>query len=167
MSDSKRLRRNAPQLDRIDLKILEVLRGNGRITNQALAETVGLSPRPTLERMRRLEASGVIQGYAAHLDAGLVGHEIVGLCQIVMRDPSIAARQRLERRLVSHSHVLEVHVVNGEADYLVRFVAASLGEFEEITHEILADAQLGVARMETAFVLKTLKEFRGYPVAQA
>jgi DNA-binding Lrp family transcriptional regulator len=159
-------RRKPPALDRIDLRILDVLRENGRITNQALAEIVGLSPRPTLERVRRLERSGVIQSYAAQLDAGLVGHEIVGLCQIVMRDPSLAARQRLEQRLVSHSHVLEVHVVNGEADYLVRFVASSLSEYEEITHDLLADPSLGVARMETAFVLKTLKEFRGYPVGQ-
>jgi DNA-binding Lrp family transcriptional regulator len=161
-----RLRASGRQtFDSIDVKILETLRRRGRITNQALSEIVGLSARPTLERVRRLEAAGVIQGYSALLDPEAVGHEIIALAEIVMRDPSVGSRQRLEGRLLAHPSVVELQVVNGEADYHVRFVAASLGEYEALTDELISERAYGIARIKTAFVLKTLKPFSGYPVA--
>jgi len=152
------------RLDAIDRAILEVLRGEGRITNQALAERIGLSPRPTLERVRKLEAAGVIRGYAALLDPAATGHAVAAFALLVLRDPSAAAKQRLETVLKGHPAVVEAHVVAGEAEYLVRFVAESLQAYERLTADILADPGLGVARIETTFVLKTIAEFRGYPV---
>ena len=110
-------------LDRIDLAILEALRGDGRMTYQALSERVGLSPRPCLERVRRLEQKGVIRGFTALLDPASVGHDIIALAEIAMRDPSAAARQRLERALCAHPSVVELQVVNGENDYVARIVA--------------------------------------------
>ena len=76
-----------PALDRIDLPILEALRQNGRITYQALSERVGLSPRPCLERVRRLEQKGVIRGYTALVEPSALGHDIIALAGISMRDP--------------------------------------------------------------------------------
>lgn len=156
-----------PALDRIDRAILEALAAEGRITNQALSERVGLSARPTLERVRRLEAAGVIEGYTALLEPAAVGHAIIALAALVMRDPSAGSRRRLERALTEHPAVVELLVVNGAADYLARFVAPSLGAYEAITAELLAEDALGLARIETTFVLRTLKAFRGYPVGPA
>ena len=79
-----------PALDRIDLLILDALRENGRITYQALSERVGLSARPCLERVRRLEQKGVIRGYTALIDPAALGHDIIALAGISMRDPSTA-----------------------------------------------------------------------------
>jgi len=156
--------RGARDLDRIDRAILEVLRLDGRITYQALSERVGLSPRPCLERVRRLEASGVICGYAALVDPAAVGHHVIALADIAMRDPSAAARQRLERALKANAHVVELQVVSGEYDYVARVVAASLAEYEALTDAFLTDSAFGVARINTTFVLRTLKVLRGYPV---
>src|SRR6478736_2443523 len=151
-------------LDRIDLSILEALRENGRLTYQALSERVGLSPRPCLERVKRLEQKGVIRGYAALIEPLSVGHDIIALAGITMRDPSAAARQRLERALCAHPSVVELQVVNGENDYVARFVAPTLASYEALTEAFLADPGFGIGRIHTTFVLKTLKSFDSYPV---
>lgn len=160
------MKRKTLTLDAIDRRIVAVLRGEGRITNQALSERVGLSARPCLERVRKLEASGLIRGYGARLAPELAGHAIVAFAQISLRDHSVGRRERVEKVLKSCPDVVEVQVVSGEADYLARIVAASLADYEELTGAWLADAQLGVARIATTFALKALKEFEGYPLGE-
>jgi DNA-binding Lrp family transcriptional regulator len=150
--------------DRIDLLILEALRQNARITYQALSEQVGLSPRPCLERVKRLEQKGVIRGYTALMEPAALGHDIIALAGISMRDPSTATRQRLERSFMAHPSVVELQVVNGEYDYIARIVAPTLAAYEALTEAFLADTGFGIGRIHTTFVLKTLKSFDGYPV---
>lgn len=164
----KRSRSAAPPrqtaLDRIDRAILRILQAEGRITYQALSERVGLSPRPCLERVRRLEDRGIIRGYMAQLDAAALGHHIQALAEIAMRDTSAATRQRLERALGAHPAVIELQVVNGEYDYVARIVTSSLAAYEALTDDFLADPAFGIGRIHTTFVLKTLKGFQGYPM---
>jgi Lrp/AsnC family leucine-responsive transcriptional regulator len=163
---SKLLSRSAKaSLDRIDLLILDALRDNGRITYQALSERVGLSARPCLERVRRLEQKGVIRGYTALIEPSALGHDIIALAGISMRDPSTVTRQRLERALATNPAVVELQVVNGEYDYIARIVASTLAAYEALTEAYLADPGFGIGRIHTTFVLKTLKDFEGYPVA--
>ena len=154
-------------LDRIDLAILEALRRNGRITYQALSERVGLSPRPCLERVKRLEQKGVIRGYTALVEPAALGHDIIALAGISMRDPSAASRQRLERAFAAHPSVVELQVVNGEYDYIARIVAPTLAAYESLTEAFLADPAFGIGRIHTTFVLKTLKDFEGYPAGDS
>ena len=163
-SRPKRTRKGAPAFDRVDRAILEALREDGRITYQALSERVGLSPRPCLERVRRLEQRGVIRGYTALLDPAALGHDIVALAEIAMRDPAAGVRQRLERALCADPAVVELQIVNGEYDYVARIVAPSLAAYEALTEAFLADPAFGIARIHTTFVLKTLRSFDGYPV---
>ncbi|NIX77586.1 Lrp/AsnC family transcriptional regulator [Microvirga terricola] len=159
------LGRNAKSiLDRIDLSILETLTRAGRITYQALSEKVGLSARPCLERVKRLEQKGVIRGYTALVEPSALGHDIIALAGISMRDPSTESRQRLERALCAYPALIELHVVNGEYDYVARFVAPTLAAYESLTETFLGDPRLGIGRIHTTFVLKTLKPFEGYPV---
>ena len=173
MSDTKSERsgarrgKRAAGLDRIDVAILEALRENGRITYQALSERVGLSPRPCLERVRRLEERGIIRGYTALIEPARVGHHIIALAEIAMRDPSAATRQRLERALIAHPCVVEVQVVNGDYDYVARVVAPTLAAYEELTDAFLTDPRFGIARVHSTFVLKTLKAFDSYPPGEA
>ena len=154
-------------LDRIDLSILEELSKSGRMTYQALSEQVGLSPRPCLERVKRLEQKGVIRGYTALIEPAALGHDIIALAGITMRDPSSAARQRLERALCAHPSIVELQVVNGENDYVARIVAPSLQSYEALTEAFLADPGFGIGRIHTTFVLKTLKSFDSYPVGDS
>jgi len=159
-----RRRGDTASLDRIDRRILEILATDGRITNQALSAAVGLSPRPTLERVRRLEARGLIQGYAAQIDPALTGQDVIARAAVHMRDPAAGAHQRAERALAAHPAAVEVTVVSGEPDYLVRFVAPTLAAYEAMVADLLADPALGIGRIQTTFVLRTLKRFAGYPL---
>jgi Lrp/AsnC family transcriptional regulator, leucine-responsive regulatory protein len=157
--------RRTPVLDRIDIAILTALQDNGRMTYQALSERVGLSPRPCLERVRRLEQKGVIRGFTVLLDPEALGHHIMTLAEIALRDPSAPIRQRLERALCAHPSVVELQVVNGEYDYVARIVTPTLAAYEALTDAFLTDSGLGIARIHSTFVLKTVKSFDGYPVA--
>src|SRR3954451_12351961 len=120
-------------LDPIDAAILTALQENGRMTYQALSERVGLSPRPCLERVRRLEQKGVIRGFTVLLDPEALGHHIMTLAEIALRDPSAPIRQRLERALCAHPSVVELQVVNGEYDYVARIVTPTLAAYEALT----------------------------------
>lgn len=160
------MKRKALQLDAIDRQIIAILRAEGRITNQALSERAGLSARPCLERMRRLESSGLIAGYGARLSPELAGHAIIAFAQISLRDHSVGRRERVEKVLRACPDVVELLVISGEADYLARIVASSLAAYEELTGAWLADNQLGVARIATTFALKPLKDFEGYPLLE-
>jgi Lrp/AsnC family leucine-responsive transcriptional regulator len=137
------------------------------MTYQALSEKVGLSPRPCLERVKRLEHKGVIRGYAALIEPAALGHDIIAMAGITMRDPSSAVRQRLERALCAHPSIIELQVVNGENDYVARIVAPSLAAYEALTEAFLADPAFGIGRIHTTFVLKTLKSFDSYPVGDS
>ncbi len=160
------MKRKAVELDAIDRRIVAILREEGRITNQALSERVGLSARPCLERVRKLEASGLIQGYGVRLAPELAGHAVVAFASISLRDHSVGRRERVEKVLKACPDVVELQVVSGDADYLARIVAGSLADYEELTGTWLADAQLGVAKIATTFALKALKGFEGYPLGE-
>lgn len=163
---SRRPRRTA-SLDRIDLAILHELQANGRITYQALSEKVGLSPRPCLERVRRLEHRGIVRGYAALIDPGALGHHVIASAEIAMRDPSAATRQKLERALTADPAVVELLVVNGAYDYVARVVAPTLAAYEAWMDAFLTDSSFGIARVQSTFVLKTLQPFSGYPTGDS
>src|SRR5215475_12525798 len=100
-----------PALDRIDVKILAALQRDGRSTIQKLAQAVGLSPRASLERVRRLEASGVIAGYQAVVDLGRLARPINVFAEIILERQ--ANRGRFEKRLAAIDDVVECWEVSG------------------------------------------------------
>jgi DNA-binding Lrp family transcriptional regulator len=150
-----------PALDRIDVKILAELQRDGRSTIQKLAETIALSPRATLERVRRLEAAGVIAGYQAVVELRALSRPVNIFAEIILEKH--ANRGRFEKRLGSIDEVVECWEVSGDVDYLVRFVCADLAGYEEVTSTLIDDANLGVARIVSHVALRAVRRFAGYP----
>jgi Lrp/AsnC family transcriptional regulator, regulator of ectoine-degradation genes len=150
-----------PALDRIDVKILAELQRDGRSTIQKLAETIALSPRATLERVRRLEAAGVIAGYQAVVELRALSRPVNIFAEIILEKH--ANRGRFEKRLGSIDEVVECWEVSGDVDYLVRFVCADLAGYEEVTSTLIDDANLGVARIVSHVALRAVRRFTGYP----
>jgi DNA-binding Lrp family transcriptional regulator len=148
-------------LDRIDVKILAALQRDGRSTIQKLAESVGLSPRASLERVRRLEASGVIAGYQAVLELRGLSRPVNVFAEIFLEKH--ANRGRLEKRLNAIDEIVECWEVSGAVDYLARFVCADIAAYEELTRELIDDANLGVARIVSHVALRPVRRFAGYP----
>jgi DNA-binding Lrp family transcriptional regulator len=150
-----------PALDRIDIKILAALQRDGRMTNQALAALVALSPRACLERVRRLENAGIIAGYQAVVELKALSRPVNVFAEIVMEKQ--ANRGRFEKRLGAIDEAIECWEVSGDVDYLVRFVCADLAAYEELSAALIDDGNLGVARIVSHVALRPVRRFAGYP----
>jgi DNA-binding Lrp family transcriptional regulator len=156
----------ASGLDRIDIKILAALQADGRMTNQALSELVGLTARPCLERVRRLEKSGLIRRYAALLD--LTAFDLVSvIAEIGLEHLHKQAQSKFEKRLAAEPAVVECWEVSGMYDYIARIVCPSLGAYQEMTNGWIEDPALGVARVVSNVVLREVRSFNGLPVPTA
>jgi DNA-binding Lrp family transcriptional regulator len=152
-------------LDRVDRQILTILQAEGRITNQALSERVALSPRACLERMRRLEKTGLISGYMALVDPRRLGGLLTIVVEVSLRDQSAATHARFEAKMRAADEVIECFLVSGNCDYVLRLACASLDHYRELTNAWTDDPALGVERIASKPELQTVKPFRGYPIA--
>jgi len=142
------------KLDRIDVKILNALQTNGRMTNVELSEMVNLSPSPCLLRVRKLEAMGYIQGYSAQINIAKLGQTLTVFTEITLKNH----RQRDFARFISAiekvDQVIECHLVSGGYDYLVKFVTTGIDEYQTIIEQ-LRDLEIGIDKYFTFVVLKS------------
>ena len=150
--------------DRADLKLLELLQQDGRTSVQALSEAIHLSARATLNRVRRLEAEGLIQGYRALVSRAVLGERVTFFAEIALKDQRQATVQRFETRMVSNSQVVACYQISGRYDYLVRISCPDLARYRELTDGWLDDVGLGIEKIVTNTEWQTIKEFAGFPL---
>jgi Lrp/AsnC family leucine-responsive transcriptional regulator len=151
------------RLDATDRRILRALQRNGRLSNAALAEEIGMAPSPCLRRLRALEEDGVIAGYRALIDRRRLGHgvEAYALVKLAQSDPDW--RTRLIEQLQAFDEVISCQAMTGECDLLVHIVASDIEAYGEFAMQRLLTLP-GVADMRSSFVLATIKPDRGWPV---
>jgi len=154
----------AVQPDRIDYKIMRHLQDDGRISAKALSELVNLSARATLTRIRDLEEAKYIRGYRAELNRATLGPHVAVFAEIVLKDQRQTAAAQFERHASACSHVVACYLVSGRYDYLVRFGCRDLEHYTELSNAWLDDGALGIEKIVTNTELKTIKEFRGFPM---
>ena len=140
-------------LDAIDRKILIELQRDGRLTNQELAERVGLSPSPCLRRMKRLEHHGAIERYVALVDAARVGLEITAFARVSLYSQEASQLDQFERAVARWPEVLECYLMTGDVDYQLRIVARSLAEYENFLRDKLTRAP-GVAKIHSSLAFR-------------
>lgn len=155
--------RDARALDAIDVRILAALQRDGRMTVQKLAGIVGLSPRPCLERVRRLRAAGIIAGFHADVDIDRLSKPVTVFTELSLTRQ--ARLDRIEARLQALEEVVECWEISGSSDYLVRFVCEDLARYEALTAELLGDRRLGIARVQSHIALRPVSRFTGYPIS--
>ena len=155
------------ELDRADLKLLEMLQRDGRTTVQALSEAIHLSARATLNRVRKLEAEGAIEGYRALVSRTALGEQISVFAEIALKDQRQAVVQRFERRMAATPEVVACWVISGRYDYIVRVACPHLTQYHELISAWMDDAPLGIEKVVTNIELQTIKEFTGFPVPRA
>lgn len=137
-------------IDDIDRQILSLLVGNGRATHTAIGERVGLSPHAVADRIRRLAAAGVIQGFTAVLDFGSIGR---GLDAIVdARLQSTASPEAFEQHALSIEPVRELAFVTGRFDYQLRVACV---DADDLDHTVRSLRKHGAAVTETRIVLRS------------
>ena len=152
------------QLDRYDRRILEELQRDGRISNQELAERIGLSPSPCLRRVRALEESGLIAGYRALLDAGQLGLSLMALIHISMDRHTPERFANFEREIGALPEVMECLLITGqEADYQLKVVVRDMDAFQALLLEKITRIE-GVSGVHSSFVLRRVVEKTALPL---
>jgi DNA-binding Lrp family transcriptional regulator len=151
------------RLDRLDIKILAALQTDGRMTNLKLAEFVGLSPTPCLQRVRRLEGAGYIRTYEAVLDVGRLASHLVAFTQVTLSSQRFEDTRRFERFIQSTPWVMECFAVGAGYDYLVQSVARDVHHYQEFTEELLSE-EVGAKQVASFITLKTVKRTRAFPL---
>jgi DNA-binding Lrp family transcriptional regulator len=150
-----------PALDQIDVKLLAALQRDGRSTIEKLARRVNLSARACLDRVRRLETAGIISGYQAIVELDALSRPITVFAEIVLEKQ--AQQGEFERRLAAIEEIVECWEVSGTVDYIARFVCADLPAYQALTTRLIDDKNLGIARIVSHVVLRTVRRFGGYP----
>lgn len=148
------------ELDAIDRKILNLLQGEGRMTNADLAERIHLSPSACLRRVRRLEDEGVIDGYVMFVDQAAIGRPTNIFVEITLNSQSEEALAAFEAAVRECPDIMECYLMSGDADYLLRVVAADTADYERV-HKILGRLP-GLARTRSSFVLRTVSKKTAY-----
>lgn len=143
-------------LDRFDRDILRALQGDGRLTIQELSERVGLSPSPVSRRVRRLEADGVIRGYAALIDEAALGYGVSVFVSVRLDRQVDEALARFESAVQAFPEVVDCWLMTGARDYLLRIATADLAEFERFLTGRLTRIP-GVAAIESSIPLRRVK----------
>ncbi|GGE22690.1 AsnC family transcriptional regulator [Aureimonas endophytica] len=143
-----------PRLDRIDMKILAELQSNGRMTNVMLAEAVGLSASPCLQRVKRMEQAGYITGYGAQIALAKFGETVTVFTEITLNGHTREYFQTFEAALRRVEEAMECHLISGGYDYLVKFVTRGLPHYQEVI-EALLDRNIGIAKYFSYIVLRT------------
>ena len=152
-------------LDRFDKAILRLLQTQGRISNQDLAEQVGLSPSPCLRRVKALEDSGIITGYRAHLDAKKINLGLTALIQISMDKHTPERFEHFETEIKAIPEILECLLITGQsADYLLKVVVKDLDDYQKLLLTQITKIQ-GVTGVHSSFVLNKVVDRSALPVA--
>ncbi|MEU4800079.1 Lrp/AsnC family transcriptional regulator [Streptomyces sp. NPDC023327] len=149
-------------MDEIDRNILRELQKDGRLTNQELAQRVGLSASPCLRRVRQLELDGVIQGYRAVVDPEAVGRGFEVLVSIEVRRDR-ATVEAFEAALQEIPDVIEAYRLFGSPGCLLRIAVADLAAYERLWIERLT-ALAGVTEVNSQIIMKRIKDPEGLPV---
>lgn len=150
-------------MDVTDARIIRALQRDGRLTNQDLAEEVGLSPSPCLRRVRNLEKTGLIQGYSALVDQKACGFPITCFVRIRLAVHNEEAVRQFEAKIMETDAVLDCYLMTGGADYQLRVVAESLDDYERLVRHTI-QRWPGIASIETSFAYGVVKKSRVLPV---
>ncbi|MDQ7988482.1 MAG: Lrp/AsnC ligand binding domain-containing protein [Candidatus Dactylopiibacterium sp.] len=143
--------------DPIDLDILETLQAEGRTTNVALARQVGLSPTPCLERVRALEADGLIAGYTARLSPGRLGLGLTVFLEVLLERTSEDAFREFRAAVMKIPEIQACHMVAGGFDYLLKVRVPDMAAFRAFLGEVLAQVP-GIRETHSYAVMEELKD---------
>ncbi|TVQ91250.1 MAG: Lrp/AsnC family transcriptional regulator [Chromatiaceae bacterium] len=153
------------QLDQYDRRILEILQQEGRISNQDLADRIGLSPSPCLRRVRALEESGLIAGYRALLDARRLGLNLIAFVSIAMDRHTPERFANFDAIVAGLPEVLECSLITGrDADYQLKVIVRDMDAFHDLLLNRLTRIE-GVAGVHSSFVLRQVIERTALPIA--
>jgi len=151
------------KLDAIDRKILGILQTDSNITNAQLAQEVGLSPAPTLERVKKLENAGVIKSYHAVIDQAKVGLGVSTFVMVTLKGHNKDNIQKFVEEMKKIDDVIECHHLTGQADFILKVVSTDIPSYQELMLEKVSNFEM-VDNMQSLVILSTFKDAKAVPI---
>jgi Lrp/AsnC family leucine-responsive transcriptional regulator len=156
-------RRSRVRFDAIDLNILRELQSDSKITNATLAQRIGISPPSTLERVKKLEQSGIIRGYVALIDAAAVDKSICALVHVTLREHGEDKLNVFKKAVQKFDEVQAAWHTAGEEDFILKVLVTDMQQYEDfVVYRLSAVPNIG--RVRTSFCLSTVKEATAVPL---
>jgi DNA-binding Lrp family transcriptional regulator len=146
----------AVKLDRIDLKLIEALQRNARVSNQDLAEYIGLSPSACLGRVRRLEAEGLFQRFAAQLNLSRLAAHLELFVEITLKNHAPIDFKRFEQAIGAVAEVLQAFQLSGDHDYLLHVLCRDIAHYRSIIDPLI-EADSNIAKVISHVVITHAK----------
>ena len=153
------------RLDAIDLKILDAVQRDGRITKLALAEKAGLSPTPCWLRLRKLEKAGIIGGYHARIEPRVIAPIASVLMEVTLGSHRQADFDRFERAIRDLPQIVACWSVGGGVDYVLKVMTRDIDAYQRLVDGLL-QREIGIDRYFTYIVTRTVKDDTALPLAE-
>ncbi|UXP34154.1 Lrp/AsnC family transcriptional regulator [Reichenbachiella agarivorans] len=154
------------KIDKIDKKILAILQSNGKITNAKLSEEIGLSPAPTLERVKKLEQSGVIKSYHAELNSEMLGLGVNTFVQVTLKGHNKQNIDSFLSKINEIEEVVECHHITGSGDFILKVMAQDIASYQLLMLEKVSDIDT-VDSLQSMVILSTFKNSKQIPLPQS
>ncbi|MEC8679779.1 MAG: Lrp/AsnC family transcriptional regulator [Bacteroidota bacterium] len=151
------------KIDRTDKKILEILQKNAKITNAKLSQEIGLSPAPTLERVRKLEARGIISGYHAKLNMSKVGLGVSTFVMVSLKGHNKKNIDSFLDKIKDVENIVECHHITGSGDFILRIVAEDIESYQELMLDKVSEIEV-TDSLQSMVILSTFKDNKVIPV---
>ena len=145
------------KLDKTDLKILHILQENSKITNLDLSKKMGLSPAPTLERVKKLENTEIIQSYHAKVNQQAIGLNVKTFVQVSLAWQKDNALNNFMAKVQEIDEIVECYIITGEADFLMKIVCKDIPTYEQLLFKTLSQIE-EIERLKTLMTLSTIKD---------
>ncbi len=151
------------KLDQIDRKVLEILQSNAKITNAQLSKEIGLSPAPTLERVKKLEHGGIIKSYHAQLDPAKVGLGVTTFVQISLTGHKKVTTDSFVNTVNTIPEIIECHHITGTGDFLLKVISQDISSYQKLMLETINEIE-EVANTTTMVIMSTFKDSKILPI---
>lgn len=152
----------ADKLDKIDLKILKILQQNSKITNLDLSKKIGLSPAPTLERVKKLEQSSIVQSYHAQVNPQAIGLNVKTFVLVSLAWQKENALHNFMEKVKAIEEIVECYIITGEADLLMKIVCKDIPTYEQLLFKTLSQIE-EIERLKTLMTLSSVKNTKVLP----
>jgi DNA-binding Lrp family transcriptional regulator len=151
------------KIDDIDRKILKILQSDGRITNSRLSKEIGLSPAPTLERVKKLETLGYIKNYHADLDKSKIGLGVSTFVLVSLKGHNKESIQIFTENIREIEEIIECHHITGSGDFILRIISRDIASYQKLMLEKVTEITV-VDNLQSMVILSTFKESKVMPI---
>ncbi len=154
------------KLDETDRKILEILQSRAKITNAKLSEEIGLSPAPTLERVKKLEQMGIITSYHAKLNPEKIGLGVTTFVLVTLTGHNRINIESFVKQIDKIPEVIECHHITGAGDFIIKIIARDISSYQRLILEKVSDIK-EIDNLQSMVVLSTYKDSKILPIPDA